>query len=44
MLEGVKIILCNAVALFWAHFGKIVAHFDANLLVTLLGSLCEWSE
>ena len=35
MLEGVKKILCNAVALFWAHFGKIVEHFDTNLFVTL---------
>ena len=25
----------SSVAHFWAHFGQIVAHFDANLLVTL---------
>ena len=35
-MRGSKNNLDNAVALFWAHLGKIVAHFGANLLVTLV--------
>ena len=35
IVEGVKKNSDITVALFWAHFGKIVVHFNANLLVTI---------
>ena len=31
----------SSVAHFWAHFGQIVAHFDAKLLVTLLAKISQ---